>query len=333
MKALWDAETDLITWIQGWGDWLQAPMTAVSALGSEVLYLGLAPLVFWSVSASIGARLYVLLIASATVNIVLKSFVHGPRPYWFSPQVTRMTVESSFGAPSGHAQMSTTLWGYLAAKIRRRWAWVVAIILVVAVSVTRLYLGVHFVSDVLAGMLVGVLALWCALRYEDRLLRWWHRWPVPGQLAIALGISLVAPLISAVWQATVGSDWSTPDSWTGAVPADLETGGMSTVLQASGALLGLLCGLSLLWARGWYSAEGSVFSRFVRGALGVLGMAAAVMVLRLAVPDPDGALGYARDFVLAALTMIWGFWLIPELFIRARLAARPSPMGGAARAR
>ncbi|MBA0125100.1 phosphatase PAP2 family protein [Haloechinothrix sp. YIM 98757] len=333
MNALWEAEIDLVTWIQGWGDWLQGPMTAVSALGSEVLYLGLAPLVFWSVSASIGARLYVLLIASATVNIVLKSLVGGPRPYWFSSQVTRMTAESSFGAPSGHAQMSTTLWGYLAAKIRRRWAWVAAIILVVAVSVTRLYLGVHFLSDILAGMLIGVLAVWCALRYEDRLLRWWHRWPVPGQLAIALGISLVAPLISAVWQATVRADWSTPDSWTGAVPADPEAGGMSTVLQASGALLGLLCGLSLLWARGWYSAAGSVRSRIARGVLGVLGMVAVVVVLRVAVPDPGGILGHARDFVLAALTMIWGFWLIPELFIRVKLAARPTPAGGSARAR
>ncbi|MDV6013590.1 phosphatase PAP2 family protein [Haloechinothrix sp. LS1_15] len=325
MDTLWEAEIAPVVWVQGWGDWLELPMAGLSALGSQFLYLALAPLVFWSISASLGARLYVLLMASAAVNMLLKSLVYGPRPYWLSPQVTQLATESSFGVPSGHAQMSATMWGYLAAMLRRRWFWVVAVFLIAGITLSRLYLGVHFISDLLVGLVLGVGIVWLALRYQDRVIRWWQGWSLRGQLVMALGISLVAPLIAVSWQAIVRTDWTAPASWTGAVPDDVVTGGISVLFQVSGVLLGLLVALSLLWARGWYSAAGSIRVRVLRGVLGLAGMAAMVALLRVTIPDLAGEFGYARDYLSGMLTMLWGFFVLPELFIRLKLATRGEP--------
>ena len=70
----------------------------------------------------------------------------------------------SFGFPSGHASGAVALWGGLAVVFRKRaLAWL-APFLVALVAFTRLYLGVHFLADVLGGILLGGLVLFAAWR-------------------------------------------------------------------------------------------------------------------------------------------------------------------------
>jgi len=106
----------------------------------------------------------ILLLASTFGGIVLNGvFKLGfdrPRPAIFVPVVH--AVSSSF--PSGHAMSATIVYttvAYLAARLhKRRWArWLVmtvAFIVIALISFSRLYLGVHYPSDVLAGIVVGL---------------------------------------------------------------------------------------------------------------------------------------------------------------------------------
>lgn len=115
-----------------------------------------------------------LLVATAgglALNLVLKLFFDRPRPHvivWGTN-----AVSSSF--PSGHAMSATIVYStvaYLAARLaQRRWErWIVmclAAIVVVLISVSRLYLGVHYPSDVLAGAVVGLAwAAFCMATLE-----------------------------------------------------------------------------------------------------------------------------------------------------------------------
>lgn len=98
----------------------------------------------------------VTLLGSAIINRVAKLVLHRVRPHlWQSP-----APEQDYGFPSGHAMASMTLvaalvilaWG-------SRWCWIVAIaggIFVLAIGWTRLYLGVHYPSDILAGWAVSI---------------------------------------------------------------------------------------------------------------------------------------------------------------------------------
>jgi len=99
------------------------------------------------------------------MNGVLKYAFHRSRPSWDAP----ILIIESFGFPSGHAMAATLLYGFLAAfgvsKVQA-WRWRVLVVLsagllVVLIGFSRLYLGVHYLSDVLAGMAAG--SAWLAL--------------------------------------------------------------------------------------------------------------------------------------------------------------------------
>ena len=100
--------------------------------------------------------LIVTLLGSIIINRTAKVLLHRVRPHlWESP-----APEFDYGFPSGHAMSSMTLvtvlviltWG-------TRWRWLVFIvgtIFVLVIGWTRLYLGVHYPSDILAGWMVSV---------------------------------------------------------------------------------------------------------------------------------------------------------------------------------
>jgi undecaprenyl-diphosphatase len=94
------------------------------------------------------------------LNLVLKLGFNRPRPTIFVPEVH--AVSSSF--PSGHAMSAAIVYGtvaYLAARLHKR-AWAralvmfAALVVIVAICISRLYLGVHYPSDVVAGVVIGL---------------------------------------------------------------------------------------------------------------------------------------------------------------------------------
>ena len=93
------------------------------------------------------------------VNAELKVEFERARPTFPDPIVS----PSGFSFPSGHATASIALYGALAYAFshhlplsrHRVWVWSVAGVLVAAIGFSRIYLGAHFLSDVLAGFAVG----------------------------------------------------------------------------------------------------------------------------------------------------------------------------------
>jgi hypothetical protein len=72
--------------------------------------------------------------------------------------------------PSGHAQGSATLWGYLAYLIAKPKFWVLAVILVFLISLSRLYTGLHWPIDVISGILIAIVILVVGIKIEEKLI-------------------------------------------------------------------------------------------------------------------------------------------------------------------
>jgi len=143
---------------------LTAVMKVITALGTEVFYVPVILVVFWCVSEKRGLRLALLIIMSAWINLVFKELLQQPRPFTIDPSLG-LAVESTYGAPSGHAQMSLSFWiptavwlGALRPKLKPI-AWTAAIFIIALIGFTRLYLGVHFPTDLVAGWLVAGIIL------------------------------------------------------------------------------------------------------------------------------------------------------------------------------
>ncbi|GAB3491474.1 phosphatase PAP2 family protein [Nocardiopsis coralliicola] len=334
MDVVWGAESSAVRWVQSWGAWLEPPMHAVSALGSQAFAIAVLPLLFWSVHPALGARLCLVVLGSASLNGVLKSVLGTARPFWFDPGVQPHAHEATFGAPSGHAQNSAAAWGYLAAQTAdRRW-WAGAAAVVALICLSRIYLGVHFPSDILIGLAVGVLLLWAVLRWERPVLRWWLARTLPAQLGLS-ALAGAAPVAAvAAQQALFRAPWTAPREWAGAVPPDLPGEAVASAGTSSAALIGVLAGLSLLHHRGWYSADGSLITRAARYVTGVIGVVLITAALRVAVPDGAGAAG---DALTAGAVAVWAALGAPELFLRLGMAERPgpaaAPAGAAGRSR
>ncbi|MFC1760215.1 phosphatase PAP2 family protein, partial [Candidatus Neomarinimicrobiota bacterium] len=72
------------------------------------------------------------------------------------PLGVALIEQGGFSFPSGHAQGSTTLWLMLALLIRKKWINYLTAIMIILVSLSRLYLGVHYPIDILGGVLIGM---------------------------------------------------------------------------------------------------------------------------------------------------------------------------------
>ncbi|MBS1839075.1 MAG: phosphatase PAP2 family protein [Actinobacteria bacterium] len=142
---------------------LTAAMRGVTVLGDvRVIVLVGAVAVAWLV-ASHRRDLAVVLVVSSTgtwllVNAV-KRLVERPRP----PQAVRLVAAGGWSFPSGHAGQAAAMYlavgllGWLVLRSRSaRWtALVTAVLLAGAVGISRVYLGVHWSSDVVAGWSLG----------------------------------------------------------------------------------------------------------------------------------------------------------------------------------
>lgn len=143
---------------------LQAPMLELTALGTDVvitIVVGVSALFLWLTRHRHSAALLcIAAVGGMLLNPLLKVGFDRPRPHVF----TWGTLVSSYSFPSGHAMNSAIVYAtiaYLAARLQRtRWArWLTgltATLLIVLICASRLYLGVHYPSDVLAGVIVGL---------------------------------------------------------------------------------------------------------------------------------------------------------------------------------
>ena len=132
---------------------LTAFFTAVTNLGSLEFYMFAIPVVYWLIDKHFGFRFAVFFIFSAYVNSGVKHLFATERP----ARELRLVEQEGYAFPSGHAQGSTAFWGFLALRLNKPLAWAGAVLMVLLVSMSRIYLGVHWPADILGGVLIGVL--------------------------------------------------------------------------------------------------------------------------------------------------------------------------------
>jgi len=147
-------DTSFITWVQQFSSpVLDALFKAVTFMGNAEYYILVIPLLFWLYDKKFALRFGVFFLGNAWLNSFIKHIFQVTRP----PVELHKIEQGGYSFPSGHAQGSTGFWGYLAVQIKRPWAYIVAAILCVLVAFSRVYLGVHFPHDILAGILIAIV--------------------------------------------------------------------------------------------------------------------------------------------------------------------------------
>ena len=322
MHSILDFGVRLIIALQGLGTLPTLPMNLFSFLGTEDFYMLALPIIYWCVDSMVGLRVALILLFSTSLNSALKLAFHGPRPYWYSPSVHGLAVETSFGVPSGHAQNAAVVWGLLAAHLRNWWSWLVAVFLILFIGLSRLYLGVHFPHDVLLGWLIGGLVLWLTMRYWEPLTAWIRKQNAGWQVIVAFLASLVLfllPLIPYVWLKV--TNWQPPQVWATYDPAT--TISLSDSATAAGTFFGMLVGVVWLASRGGFQTRGLWWQFILRYLLGVAGVLIVRYGLKAIFPEGEYALAYFLRYLRYALIGFWVTGGAPWAFISLKLARKP----------
>jgi membrane-associated phospholipid phosphatase len=145
--------------------WAELFFRGVTVLGSEYFYVVLIAIWFWAVDKREAMLAVFVLIVSVVSSYWLKIIFKNPRPpvtNWLSG-----VHAPNYSLPSAHAQNSMVMWGWMGLKSRRWWMGVLSVTLIGLVGLSRVYIGVHWLGDVVAGWAVGILILIAMWKLEE----------------------------------------------------------------------------------------------------------------------------------------------------------------------
>jgi membrane-associated phospholipid phosphatase len=286
LRSLMPWGADVIVWVQQFSNSaLDIIFKAATYLGKEQFYILALPVIYWCVDKYLGRFLSVAFLLSEYVNTFLKDAFGLPRPNDYDAQIRAPLPETSPSFPSSHSQGSLVFWGSTASLVRRWWMWVVSVLLILLISLSRIYLGVHFPQDVLGGWIIGLVILALCL-WIRHLLRG-TRFPLVVQLAIALAI----PLLLFVLHPSEGA------------------------AMVTGVGFGMMPGFVLEARYVRFHAGGVWWKRIVRFVVGLIPLLALYVGLKMVFPE-----GEAFRFLRYALVGIWAGLFAPWVFVALKLA-------------
>ncbi len=293
-------------------------MEIFTFLGKIEFYMLFITFLYWNVDASLGFRVFMVLLSTDIVGTVFKQFLHQPRPYWISDVKHIGGGETSYGVPSTHASDSLAVWAYLAYQIRKRWLWITSIVIILLISFSRLYLGVHFPHDVLGGWLIGLLVFFVFIKYENRVSNWVQSNSKAYQMGIGFAVSISFIIVGLIVKFIIAG---MPDSENWAHYAT-EARSLTHYFTLAGAFFGAVAGYVLMKSKANFRVEGSWVLKLGRYLVGILGVLVAMYgldILFSLIATDESITGYLLRYIRYAVTTFWVMFGAPWLYLRLKL--------------
>ncbi len=131
-------------------------MIGLSEIGDTAARIGMtlvaSAMLFWRGRGRQVLWLILVVIGGTLLNSALKQGFAAPRP----DLLPHLDIVKSYSFPSGHASGNMIFFGALAMMMARKWAWVAASVMIALIGFSRVWLGVHWPTDVIAGWILGI---------------------------------------------------------------------------------------------------------------------------------------------------------------------------------
>ena len=179
----------------------------VTHIGEETFFLAFAILFFWCINKREGYYILVTGLVGTIINQGLKLICKVARPWvkdpGFKPVESAVHEASGYSFPSGHTANAAGTFGSIAMFSHRKLPRIICIVIILLVSLSRMYLGVHTIYDVVASLCISallVLLLYPLFADEKRFRR-----AMPCVIAVCVALS-VALLLYVNLSGTEGVD-------------------------------------------------------------------------------------------------------------------------------
>lgn len=142
---------------------LDLVMQGITAIGQEMVLIVIAMFMVWCLDKKWGYRFLAIFMVGSILNQILKAVFLIPRPWVIDPEfeiVESARAEATgFSFPSAHTQNVTMTFGAIAMWLKKKWIYILAVIISLLVAFSRMYLGVHTLLDTSVGLIAGLLVL------------------------------------------------------------------------------------------------------------------------------------------------------------------------------
>lgn len=278
-----------------------AVMKFFTFLGEPLFYCAVLPIIFWCIDERRGFKLGWLFLLSCSVNVVIKNSLQIMRPFKIDPSVALISA-SGYSTPSGHSQASATFWPIVAhnftpQKFSKSKAFTVvkyslAVLLPISIGISRIYLGVHYPTDVFLGWAIGIIFILSSFFLYGK------------ASAVILKIPVSFRILCA------------------AIPAFLLLAINKSNTTLVGIYFGLSVGYAYLYNQGNFEAKyGSFFKKILRVLVGVLGICVIFFFFWLFMPEAINNQYYPLlNFIRFTILGVWVSYGAPKIFIKLKLA-------------
>lgn len=151
-------------------------MKVITHMGDTIVVVSVCLLLFTDVRIrkKVAIPVTIAVILSAMLNVILKNIIARPRP-----DTLRLITEAGYSFPSGHAMINMTLYAsialltikYVKDKTAKIFIIICSAIITVLIGISRVYLGVHYITDILGGWCIGFIIAIFVYRVFNKLVK------------------------------------------------------------------------------------------------------------------------------------------------------------------
>ncbi|RJP74049.1 MAG: phosphatase PAP2 family protein [Candidatus Abyssobacteria bacterium SURF_17] len=284
-------------------------------LGETEGYILVIALIYVMYDKKLAFRLSVLTLFMMSLNHFLKMLIRNPRPFisegtyaekWAVSAEKAQELATEYSTPSGHAMAGSAFYSYLYASAKNRYVRIIAILLLLLTGLSRPYLGVHYLEDVLIGWAIGITVTLIIIKYAENIHTVWSTCSYRQQVTIVVISSVMLWLITRVL-----TDWSID-------------GQPLAFVGYAGFLTGIVVAYPLETQKVNFDPRSSpALFKILRYVLSVGMVIGTLLLLDKAftlISTDYSLLGYALRYIRYTIAGIVAMFLAPVLFVRLGLA-------------
>ena len=178
-------EVSLIEWLQSWmGTVGIAIASAFTMLGEDLVCVSIVGFLYWCWDKELGKYVGLNLLFAVTLSGMVKNIVLRRRPYFDNESIQCLKPADSkadiyfipaqgYSFPSIHATKAVTMYTSLGVYTKNKIMMVLGIILPLLIGISRVALGVHYPTDVIAGWLIGAIIIFLVPFLKEKIKNRW----------------------------------------------------------------------------------------------------------------------------------------------------------------